>query len=87
MIRLLTLLGSVLEAGQRGKITTYIVCLAVTSGQSAFNPAANLGVGYNIFVGLAKGLGFVPYVGDGTGVVSTVRSRPSYSCVENADAN
>ncbi|KAK4938465.1 hypothetical protein LTR10_021094 [Elasticomyces elasticus] len=62
----------VLEAGQRGKITTYIVCLAVTSGQSAFNPTANLGVGYNIFVSLAKGLGFVPYVGDGTGVVSTV---------------
>lgn len=64
---------SVLEAGQRGKIITYIVCLAVTYGQNALGPKANLGVGYNIFTGLAKGLGFVPYVGDGTGIISTVR--------------
>jgi len=62
----------VLEAGQRGKIITYIVCLAVTYGQNVLGPSANLGVGYSIFTGLAKGLGFVPFIGEGTGVVSTV---------------
>ncbi|KAK5384285.1 hypothetical protein LTR20_008573 [Exophiala xenobiotica] len=62
----------VLEAGERGKIITYIVCLAVTYGQNILGPSANLGVGYSIFTGLARGLGFVPFIGDGTGVLSTV---------------
>ncbi|KIW19596.1 hypothetical protein PV08_00169 [Exophiala spinifera] len=62
----------ILEAGQRGKIVTYIVCLAVTYGQNVLGPKANLGIAYSIFTGLAKGLGFVPYIGEGTGLVSTV---------------
>lgn len=62
----------ILEAGQRGKIITYIVCLAVTYGQNVLGSSANLGVGYVILTGLAKSLGFVPYIGEGTAVVSTV---------------
>jgi len=61
----------VLEAGERGKIVTYTVCLALTYGKN-IGPAPNLGVGYNIFTGNTKQQGFAPYVGDGTAVASTV---------------
>ena len=61
----------VLEAGERGKIITYIVCLAITGGNN-IGPVPNLGVGYNIFTSNAKAHGFVPYVGDGTAFASTV---------------
>jgi len=62
----------ILEAGQRGKIITYIVCLAVTHGQNVLGSSATLGVGYSILTGLAKGLGFVPYIGEGTAVLGAV---------------
>lgn len=60
-----------LEAGERGKIITYIVCFAVTYGKN-IGPSPNLGVGYNILSGNAQAKGFVPYIGDGTAVVSAV---------------
>jgi hypothetical protein len=67
----------VLEAGERGKFVTYIVCLAVTYGQNAIAPSENLGVGYSLITGNAIGIGYVPYVGEGTGVVSTVGQAQS----------
>ncbi|EXJ69102.1 uncharacterized protein A1O5_08037 [Cladophialophora psammophila CBS 110553] len=61
----------VLEAGVRGKIITYVVCFAITYG-SNIGPAPNLGVAYNIFTSNAKQHGFVPYIGDGSAIASTV---------------
>ncbi|OAP59885.1 hypothetical protein AYL99_04887 [Fonsecaea erecta] len=61
----------VLEAGERGKIITYIVCFGITYGTN-IGPAPNLGVAYNIFTMNAKQHGFVPYVGDGSAVASTI---------------
>ncbi len=63
----------VLEAGERGKIITYIVCLGVTYGSNT-GPVKNLGVAYNILTGNAIQHGFVPYVGNGTAAVCTVHS-------------
>ncbi|ETI27423.1 hypothetical protein G647_09613 [Cladophialophora carrionii CBS 160.54] len=61
----------VLEAGELGKIITYIVCFAMTYGPN-IGPVPNLGVAYNILTSNAKQLGYAPYVGDGTAVASTV---------------
>lgn len=65
----------VLQAGERGKIITYIVCSAITYGPNT-GPSPNLGVAYNIFTSNAKAHGFVPYVGDGTAVASAVSPLP-----------
>ncbi|KIX93585.1 uncharacterized protein Z520_10763 [Fonsecaea multimorphosa CBS 102226] len=59
----------VLEAGELGKIVTYIVCFAMTYG-SNIGPVPNLGVAYNILTSNAKQLGFAPYVGDGSAKAS-----------------
>lgn len=44
----------------------------MTYGQNALGAKSNLGVGYSILTGNARQLGYVPYVGDGTAVASTV---------------
>ncbi|KAH0831669.1 hypothetical protein AYO21_01867 [Fonsecaea monophora] len=61
----------VLEAGERGKIITYIVCFAMTYGPN-IGPAPNLGVAYNLLTSNAKKQGYVPYVGDGSAVASLI---------------
>ncbi|CZR38208.1 uncharacterized protein FPRO_06601 [Fusarium proliferatum ET1] len=61
----------VLEAGNGDNgIDTYIVCPSVVyGGASTSSPV--LGVGYKLITGNAKPLGYVPYVGEGTAVLST----------------
>ena len=61
----------VLEAGVENSVDTYIVCPSVVYGGADVN-ATSLGVGYSLLTGNAKPLGYVPYVGEGTAVVSTV---------------
>ncbi|EXJ81067.1 hypothetical protein A1O3_07355 [Capronia epimyces CBS 606.96] len=61
----------VLEAGERGKIVTYVVCVAATYGPN-IGPSSSLGLIYTILTSNSKQLGYVPYVGDGTSVVSTI---------------
>ncbi|KAI0811651.1 hypothetical protein GGR55DRAFT_80357 [Xylaria sp. FL0064] len=61
----------VLKAGAEGGLDTYIVCPSVVYGGAAVD-APGIGVGYNIIVGNAKPLGYVPYVGEGTALLSTV---------------
>ena len=61
----------VLEAGAENAVDTYIVCPSIVYGGADVS-APNLGVGYSLLTGNAKPLGYVPYVGDGTAVVSTV---------------
>ena len=61
----------VLEAGAENSVDTYIVCPSVVYGGADVN-ASTLGVGYSLLTGNAKPLGYVPYVGEGTAVVSTV---------------
>lgn len=62
----------VLEAGADNAVETYIICPSVVyGGASASSPT--MGIGYSLIVGNAKPLGYVPYVGDGTAVLSTVR--------------
>jgi len=68
---LTTSVPRVLEAGNRGKIITYIICFAVTYGPN-LGPSRNLGVGETILTSNAIAKGFVPYVGDGSAIVSTV---------------
>jgi len=51
------------------------VCEALTYG-SAPSPYPSLGVGYKLLTGNAISLGYVPYVGDGSAVLSVV-SLPS----------
>lgn len=72
----------ILEAGERGKIITYIVCLGVTYGPNT-GPVPNLGVAYNILTGNAKQHGYVPYVGDGSAAVCTVCPLLATSTSEN----
>ncbi|KAI0485307.1 hypothetical protein GGR56DRAFT_681511 [Xylariaceae sp. FL0804] len=62
----------ILDAGNEGKVDTYIACLAIVYGRVDDGPSPSLGVGYNILTSMAKPLGFVPYVGDGTAVAATV---------------
>lgn len=61
----------VLEAGADNAVETYIVCPAVVYGGASVS-APTMGVGYSLITGNAKPLGYVPYVGDGTAVLSTV---------------
>ena len=61
----------VLEAGANGGVETYIVCPSVVYGGASIS-APTMGVGYSLITGNAKPLGYVPYVGDGTAVLSTV---------------
>ena len=63
---------SILDAGNEGSIKTYIVCEALTYG-SAPSPLSSLGIGYKLLTGNAISLGYTPYVGDGSAVLSTVR--------------
>lgn len=63
----------VLEAGAENAVETYIICPGVVYGGASVDAPA-MGVGYNLIIGNARPLGYVPYVGDGTAVVSTVRN-------------
>lgn len=65
-------LYSILDAGNEGSINTFIVCQALTYGV-AEGPLPSLGVGYKILIGNAQSVGFVPYVGDGSALLSVVR--------------
>ncbi|KAJ4347150.1 uncharacterized protein N0V89_011088 [Didymosphaeria variabile] len=58
----------VLEAGS--DIDTYIVCPSVVYGGASIS-APTKGIGYMLLTSNAKPLGYVPYVGDGTAVLST----------------
>lgn len=64
----------VLEAGADNAVETYIVCPSVVYGGASVS-SPTMGIGYSLIVGNAKQLGYVPYVGEGTAVVSTVRMR------------
>lgn len=74
---------SILDAGNEGSIKTFIICEALTYG-SAPGPFPALGVGYKILTGNAISLGYVPYVGDGSAVLSTVSASydPSFWLIE-----
>ncbi|EXJ90607.1 hypothetical protein A1O1_03710 [Capronia coronata CBS 617.96] len=61
----------ILEAGERGKIITYVVCIGMTYGPNT-GPSSSLGIAYTILTYNAKQHGFVPYVGDGTAVASMI---------------
>jgi hypothetical protein len=64
----------VLEAGNGDDgIDTYIVCPSVVYGGASISSPI-FGVGYKLLTGNAKPLGYVPYVGEGTAVLSTVRT-------------
>lgn len=63
----------VLEAGAENAVETYIVCPSVVYGGASVS-SPTMGIGYSLIVGNAKPLGYVPYVGDGTAVLSTVRT-------------
>ena len=72
----------VLEAGVDNAVDTYIVCPSIVYGGADVS-APTLGVGYSLLTGNAKPLGYVPYVGDGTAVVSTVsRSQEASYCFQ-----
>ncbi|RGP77386.1 hypothetical protein FLONG3_4525 [Fusarium longipes] len=51
-------------------IDTWIVCPSVVYG-GASTGAKTMGIGYNLLTGNAKPLGYVPYVGEGTAILST----------------
>jgi hypothetical protein len=61
----------VLAAGAEAAVDTYVVCPSVVYGGASISAPAG-GIGYSIIAGNAKSLGYVPYVGDGTAVISTV---------------
>ncbi|KAI1264024.1 hypothetical protein F5Y18DRAFT_437215 [Xylariaceae sp. FL1019] len=61
---------AVLQAGAESGLDTYIVCPSVVYGGAAID-APGLGVGYTLLTGNAKPLGYVPYVGEGTALLST----------------
>lgn len=60
-----------LDAGKDGAVDTYIVCTPVTYGGAAIK-SEKIGVGYSLIVGNAKPLGYSPYVGNGSALLSTV---------------
>ncbi|KAG9906208.1 NAD(P)-binding protein, partial [Aureobasidium melanogenum] len=60
----------VLEAGADNALDTYIVCPAIVYGGASIS-SPTMGIGYALVTGNAKPLGYVPYVGDGTAVLST----------------
>ncbi|KAG8666719.1 hypothetical protein FPOAC2_11840 [Fusarium poae] len=51
-------------------IDTWIVCPSVVYG-GASTGSKTMGIGYGLLTGNAKPLGYVPYVGDGTAILST----------------
>ncbi|KAM0340140.1 hypothetical protein ACHAPU_010632 [Fusarium lateritium] len=51
-------------------IDTYIVCPSVVYGGASVSSPSG-GIGYKLLAGNAKPLGYVPYVGDGTAILST----------------
>ncbi|KAM0360488.1 hypothetical protein ACHAP4_002569 [Fusarium culmorum] len=51
-------------------IDTWIVCPSVVYG-GASTASKTMGIGYSLLTGNAKPLGYVPYVGDGTAILST----------------
>ncbi|KAF5675520.1 hypothetical protein FHETE_2517 [Fusarium heterosporum] len=51
-------------------IDTYIVCPSVVYGGASVSSLSG-GIGYKLLAGNAKALGYVPYVGDGTAILST----------------
>ncbi|CAG1970525.1 unnamed protein product [Fusarium graminearum] len=51
-------------------IDTWIVCPSVVYG-GASTGSKTMGIGYSLLTGNAKPLGYVPYVGDGTAILST----------------
>ncbi|KAJ4300030.1 hypothetical protein N0V90_005279 [Kalmusia sp. IMI 367209] len=59
----------VLEAGDA--LDTYIVCPSVVYGGASIS-SPTMGIGYTLLTSNAKPLGYVPYVGDGTAILSTV---------------
>lgn len=61
----------VLEAGADNAVETYILCPSVVYGGASVS-SPTMGIGYTLLTGNAKPLGYVPYVGDGTAVLSTV---------------
>jgi hypothetical protein len=61
----------VLEAGAEAAVDTYVVCPSVVYGGASIS-APTAGIGYSIITGNAKSLGYVPYIGDGTAMISTV---------------
>ncbi|KZF26916.1 NAD(P)-binding protein [Xylona heveae TC161] len=61
----------ILDAGNEGSINTFIVCQALTYG-TAEGPLPSLGIGYKILTGNAQSVGFVPYVGEGSAVLSVI---------------
>lgn len=68
----------VLEAGADNALDTYIVCPAIVYGGASIS-SPTMGIGYALVTGNAKPLGYVPYVGDGTAVLSTVSHPREYS--------
>lgn len=57
-------------------IDTYIVCPSVVYGGASAG-VKTMGVGYSLLTGYAKPFGYVPYIGNGTAILSTVcRSHP-----------
>jgi hypothetical protein len=68
----------VLEAGAENAVDTYIVCPSIVYGGADVS-ASTLGVGYSLLTGNAKPLGYVPYIGDGTAVVSTVSPLQNFT--------
>lgn len=65
----------VLEAGTNNAVETYIVCPSVVYGGASIS-SPTMGIGYGLITGNAKPLGYVPYVGEGTALVSTVSDPP-----------
>lgn len=57
-------------------IDTWIVCPSVVYG-GASTGSKTMGIGYSLLTGNAKPLGYVPYVGDGTAILSTVNPSPN----------
>ncbi|KAI0141238.1 hypothetical protein GGR57DRAFT_419478 [Xylariaceae sp. FL1272] len=60
----------VLQAGAETGLETYIICPSIVYGGAAID-APGIGVGYSLLTGNAKPLGYVPYVGEGTALLST----------------
>lgn len=59
-----------LEAGADELVDSYIVCPSVVYGGASIS-SPGIGIGYNLITSNARMLGYVPYVGEGTAVVST----------------
>jgi hypothetical protein len=66
----------VLEAGNT--VDTYIVCPSVVYGGASIS-SPTMGVGYALLTGNAKPLGYVPYVGNGTAILSVVCGTPNFA--------